>query len=266
MAVVIWEGRMRFTCGRFGGWVAALVLVFSSVVSPSHAYAQMIGSSNASRAELTSMLDSLQNVAIGVRDDDARHDLQNQITGVAYRLTEGDIWPGDVVDLSVAGETKWVGQFTVTTGRELELDDIDPLSVEGVLYSEAEESISLQLAQYLREPRVRVRVLKRIGILGSIGNPGFYNVEGTALMSDVIMLAGGPDQSANVDKIELRRMGHTLETGRPNVVWQSLSLDQLGVNSGDEVWVPAQRPSPIAWLMVSLGVVLSLLWLWTRVF
>ena len=257
---------MRSRCGRIGGCVAALVLVLLIVGSPSHARAQMVGPSNASRAELISMLESLQNVAIGEQDEDARHDLQNQITGLAYRLQEGDIWPGDVVDLSVAGETKWVGQFTVTTDRGIELDDIDPVSVDGVLYSEAEESISLQLAQYLREPRVRVRVLKRIGILGSIGQPGFYDVEGSSLVSDVIMLAGGPDQNANVSKIELRRLGHTIPTGRPNVVWQNLSLDQLGVNSGDEVYVPAQKPSPIAWFMGALGVVLSLLWLWTRVF
>jgi hypothetical protein len=243
-----------------------LVLAFSTVWNPSHLHAQMVGTSNASRAELTALLDSLQNVAINSGDEDDRRDLQNQISGLAYRLQQGDIWPGDVVDLSVGGEAKWVGQFTVTTGRQIELEDIAPLSMEGVLYSEAEESISLQLARYLREPRVRVTVLKRIGIIGAVGNPGFFDVSGSSLVSDVIMTAGGPAANANVDKIELRRMGHRLETGRPNVVWQSLSLDQLGVTSGDEVFVPIRKTPPIQWLMASLGVVLTLLWLWTRVF
>jgi hypothetical protein len=257
---------MRLGLRRTGAWIVTLVLAFSTVWNPLDLHAQMVGSSNASRAELTALLDSLQNVAINSGDEDDRRDLQNQISGLAYRLQQGDIWPGDIVDLSVSGEAKWVGMFTVTPNRELELDDIDPLSMEGVLYSEAEESVSLQLARYLREPRVRVQVLKRIGVLGAVGNPGFYEVPGSSLMSDVIMTAGGPDPRADVDKVELRRLGYRLETGRPNMVWQSLSLDQLGVRSGDEMFVPNQKTPFFTWLMGALGVGLSLLFLWTRIF
>lgn len=228
--------------------------------------AQMVGSRMATRAGLNTMLDSLQNVAIGVRGEDDRRDLQNRISGVAYRLQQGDIWPGDIIDLSVSGETKWVGQFSVTAGRELELEDIDPLSLDGVLYSEVEEAITLQLARYLREPRVRVELLKRIGVLGSVGSPGFYDVPGSILVSEVIMLAGGPASDAAVDRVEFRRLGTRIAQSRPKVVWQTLSLDQLGVNSGDEMFVPRQRTPPIQWFLGAMGVVLSLLFLYTRIF
>jgi protein involved in polysaccharide export with SLBB domain len=228
--------------------------------------AQMVGPRMASRADLNTMLDSLQTVAINERDEDGRRALQNQISGLAYRLQQGDIWPGDIIDLSVSGEAKWVGQFTVAPGRRLELEDVDPLSLEGVLYSEAEESITLQLARYLREPRVRVDVLKRIGVLGSVGSPGFYDVPGSSLVSDVIMLAGGPAGSANVDKVEFRRLGTRIAESRPRVVWQTLSLDQLGVNSGDEMYVPDRPTPPFQWVLGALGVGLSLLFLYTRIF
>lgn len=228
--------------------------------------AQMVGSRMASRADLNAMLDSLQNVAIGVRDEDDRRDLQNQISGLAYRLQQGDIWPGDIIDLSVSGETKWVGQFSVTLSRQIELEDIDPLSVDGILYSEAEEAITLLLARYLREPRARVEVLKRIGVLGSVGSPGFYDVPGSSLVSEVLMLAGGPATNADVDRVEFRRLGTRIAQGRPKVVWQTLSLDQLGVNSGDEMFVPPQKTPPFQWLIGALGVTLTLLFLYTRIF
>jgi protein involved in polysaccharide export with SLBB domain len=219
----------------------------------------------ASRSELNALLDSLQNVAINVRDGDERRDLQNRISGLAYRLQQGDIWPGDVIDLSVNAEPKWVGEFSVTPSRHLELDDIDPQPLDGVLYSEVEETITLHLARYLREPRVRVDVLKRIGVLGDVGSPGFYNVSGSNLVSDVIMLAGGPGGSANIDKAQFRRLGERVAEGRPRVAWQSLSLDQLGVISGDELYIPSQGPPWTAVIMGLLGVAVSLTFIFVRI-
>ena len=51
------------------------------------------------------------------------------VTRLLNRLQQGDIWPGDIIDLSVSGETKWVGQFSVSPNRQLELEDIDPVSM-----------------------------------------------------------------------------------------------------------------------------------------
>lgn len=253
--------------GRQGSGCRVMVLAFGLLLGGElELQAQMVGPRMASRAELNTLLDSLQNVAISERDEDARRDFQNRISALAYRLQQGDIWPGDIIDLSVSNEAKWVGQFTVTPGRQLELEDIDALSLDGVLYSEAEESITLQLARYLREPRVRVEVLKRVGVLGSVGSPGFYDVPGSSLVSDVIMLAGGPDPAADVNRVEFRRLGTRIAEGRPNVVWQTLSLDELGVNSGDEMWVPARRTPPFQWLLGAIGVTLTLLFLYTRIF
>jgi protein involved in polysaccharide export with SLBB domain len=187
------------------------------------------------------LLSDLQ-ASLGTLDDDAREDATASIAAISRRLREGDVWPGDIVDLRVLGEDRWTMNYTVTPMRTISLEAIDPIDVSGVLHSELEERIATSLGRYLREPRIEVDVLKRVGVLGNVGNPGFYTTQGNALVSDVIMLAGGPGANANVDKIEFRRLGEPLDIG-PQVVWQSMSLDELGIQSGDEVYVPQRGSS-----------------------
>jgi polysaccharide export outer membrane protein len=194
-----------------------------------------------SRAQIQATLDSLQQFAtVATVSDEARRNLQYQVTAVARRLDQGDVWPGDQVNLTVSGEDKWTGQFPVSANRTIELPDIEPVNVSNVLYSELEGRISEQIGRYIREPRVRVDVLKRVGVLGEVANPGFYNVSGATLVSELIMQAGGPNAQSDLDKVVFRRFGQTLESGRPRVVWESMGLDELGIIPGDEVFVPVK--------------------------
>lgn len=249
-----------------GGRGTGLIALVVATAWAAPAAAQMVGPRMASRAQLEATLDSLQRAAVATTDDDERAQLQNRIGGLAYRLEQGDVWPGDLIDLTVTGEDKWTAQFTVTPERQLELPDIDPVSVAGVLYAELEEKLASELGRYLREPRVRAQVLKRIGVLGQVGSPGFYNVRGSSLVSEVIMQAGGPTGAADVDDVEFRRFGDELETGRPRVAWQNLSLDQLGVRSGDELYVPGQSGGVGRILLGAMSTALTLTFLFIRVF
>ncbi len=245
---------------------ALIALAMAGVTARDVGAQMMVGPRLGSRAQLTAMLDSLQAAAAGVRNGERSREIQNQIAGLGYRLREGDIWPGDVVDLVVTNEAKWTKQFTVSPNRKLELDDIDPLDLDGVLYSELEGAITLQLARYLREPRVRATVLKRIGILGEVASPGFYIVTGSSLVSELVMTAGGPRGNADLDDVEFRRLGNKIEVGRPRVAWQSLSIDQLGIHSGDEMFVPSKPSSLGRILAAALGIAVSISFIAIRLF
>ena len=231
--------------------IAALVGVLAAPL-----VGQGQGPRQANRAELTAMLDSLEH-ALPQIDDDNRILAEMSVVALQRRLDEGDVWPGDVVTLRVAGEDRWTADFTVTPTRSIELESIEAVSLANVLHSELEESITLQLAKYLRDPLVQVEVLKRIGILGAVGNPGFFTVTGSILVSEAVMLAGGPGDNSNVDRIEFRRLGQPLPVGT-RVVWESMSLDDLGVRSGDEMFVPTNPRSLGAFLLAALGLVATI--------
>ena len=226
---------------------------------------QLRGSRMATRAQLTALVDSLQQRVPSVEDDDDRRFMEEQIAWIGQRLREGDVRPGDVVRLRVTGQERWSSDFTVNPTGHIELPDVDDLDMTGTLYSEVEEAISRQLGRYLREPRIDAEVLKRVGILGAVENPGFYTVEGDMLVSDVIMTAGGPNEQAKVDDVAFRRQGSDLN--HPDqLVWQNLSLDQLGIQSGDEVYVPQQGRSFPAIMLGVIGSAASLTWLMIRIF
>lgn len=247
---------MRRQSSRRPGVLVALVGALTIIgTNGASAQGEMVGLRMASRAELEATLDSLQRVAtVSTVSDEGRMTLQHQISNLARRLEQGDVWPGDQVVLTVSGEDRWSGTFTVSPDRTIELPAIDPVDVSGVLYSELEEKIARQIGRYVREPRIRVDVLKRIGVLGEVGSPGFHNVPGSMLVSELIMRAGGPTARADLNKVVFRRFGHPIESGRPRVVWESLTLDQLGLISGDEVFVP-QKSSFV--LVRVLGFVLG---------
>lgn len=226
---------------------------------------QSRGSRMATRAQLTALMDSLQQRLPTVERDEDRRFMQAQIEFIGQRLRQGDVSPGDVIRLRVSGEDRWTGDFTVNPNGRIELPDVDDLDLTGTLYSEVEESLARQLGRYLREPRIDADVLKRIGVLGAVGQPGFYTVEGDMLVADVIMTAGGPNDQAKVDDVEFRRQGSDLN--HPDqIVWQNLSLDQLGIQSGDEVYVPAQGRSFPAIMLGVIGSAASLTWLLIRIF
>lgn len=246
----------------------AVILGFAAV-SPAMGQTLMAadhGPRMATREALTAMADSFQNVAMTFNDgsNDQTH-ANLSVQAIARRLREGDVWPGDVVQLSVVGEERWTNAHTVTPNRTLALEAIDPIDVSGALHSELEEKISLQLGRYLRDPRIQVDVLKRIGITGQVARPGFYTVPGNSLVSDALMLAGGPGSGSNINTIQFRRMGARIDVPT-HVVWQSMSLDDLGVQSGDEMFIPQSGSSLGRFLIAALGVAVTITLIAIRIF
>lgn len=255
---------MRRSWGTRQARAAAVVAACFGVFAPA-VDAQMVGPRLSTRAQLEAMLDSLQQVSTMNMSEEGRRRLQLEVSGLALRLQNGDVAAGDQVRLSVSGVDKWSGQFAVTGERRLELPDIDAIDLSGLLYAEVEEAIAQELSRYVREPRIRVEVLKRIGVTGAVGSPGFYAVSGSVLVSDVLMTAGGPASNANLDKVTFRRQGVPISLDRPGALWESLTLDQLGLVSGDEVVVP-QKSGVSFWVVFSaiLGLATTITLLITR--
>ncbi len=164
---------------------------------------------------------------------------------VRARLEQGDIRVGDQIALVVEGEDSLSNNFTVRPGEILSLPRIGDIPVGGVLRSELEAHLTEQLARYSRDPVVRAHSLVRVTIAGSVAQPGFYAVQPDRLLSDAIMQAGGPALSANLNGIRIERAGREIWSGAylQQAIADGRTFDQLSLQAGDQIIVPAQRPA-----------------------
>lgn len=243
------------------GRTAAAIATFMMFAGP--AAAQVSGwdgsGLHTTRAELEQLLARYE--AAGSSSSEA--------LAIRQRLAEGDLRVGDRVLLLVEGHPQLSDTFNVVAGRKLVLPDVGDIQLEGVLRSELTDHLTTEIGRFVRNPTVRARSLIRLEILGAVGRPGYYAIPSDVLVSDALMIAGGPAGNANVERIRIQRGRDVLWQGDRlrNAVIEGRTLDQLSVRAGDGIFVPQQRP-PLTTFRNVLGVVsgvASLVWLMRRI-
>jgi hypothetical protein len=248
--------------------LAAALLFLSGSVS----WAQQATTANsfATRPELEAQVKELKQ-QLGQLDPDKNEDeiktLQYELSVAESRLADGDFQPSDALQLDVQGMPQFTGTFNLDRNRDLILPTVDPISMRGVLYSEAEEAVTDGLKVYLRDPQVRVTVTKRIAIVGGISSPGFYDIPPQSTVSQAIMLAGGPAGNAKLNQAEFRRLGDAYTDPYGNIAFTNVSLVELGVRSGDELYVPPGGSGLTTTKIIGgIATAAGLVFLFTRIF
>ena len=211
------------------------------VLLPAGVRGQQAIAYDATREQLRQQLDSLRSEIPGDRGGEAGRatELLRQAQRIKGRLEDGDVRPGDVIRMTVQGDSVLSGTYRVTEGHRVEVPTVGSVNVGGLLYSEVRTELREALESVMRTPRVQVQPLIRIGVLGSVNEPGFYDLSPSATVSDALMAAGGPTQTAQVQKTRLRKpeSGEDDEDTRVRSL-TGRSLADLGVARGDEVFVP----------------------------
>ncbi|HWA17139.1 MAG TPA: polysaccharide biosynthesis/export family protein [Gemmatimonadales bacterium] len=175
---------------------------------------------------------------------------------IEARLRDGDFKNGDRLLVRLRGDSAIADTFAIRTDRTLTLPDMPPLDMKGVLRSEAKERIQTHIAQFIRNPQVDVEPLLRLGLLGSVQRPGYYNVRADVPVSEVVMVAGGMGGDADFKKMTVQR-GKQEIYDREHVrqaMADGMSLDQLGIQNGDEIAVGARSTGFVGALPVITGI------------
>jgi len=95
-----------------------------------------------------------------------------------------------------------------------------------------EDSLNIRAARVMCSPLIRVT------LLGAVNRPGSYLIEPRESLWGLIDKAGGPGNNVNLKKIYVERGGETVIKGLREAFEQAHSLEQLGVRSGDQIYVP----------------------------
>ena len=195
---------------------------------------------------------TLSPTAAGVGAVTTRADLQAlvasggpQAEDARQRLANGDFHVGDRIALFVQGEPALTDTVAVREGLVLHLTNIPDISLHGVLRSELRTYLTTELGRYLRSPVIRAVPLVRVAVLGPVGRPGFYSAPADELLTDLMMQAGGPTGSADINKTIVRRATVTVKPKEQVqlAMKRGETLDQLDVRPGDEIVVGEKPPS-----------------------
>ncbi len=191
-------------------------------------------------------------------------------SSIRSRLQDGDFRVGDRLVLSVRGEAALTDTFTVRDGLVLKLPTVPDVSLKGVLRSEVQERVAQRVSEYYRDREVRVTTLVRIGVLGLVTRPGYYQLAIDSPVSDALMAAGGPTAMAAPDRAVVRHGGLTLwnEDQLREMLAAGATLAQLGIHSGDDILVQERGKrdwSTLAQVSAAVsGLVVSILYIVRR--
>lgn len=241
--------------GKQDWWRSAVALLSMVLVASSIAYAQTIG-----LARVTQSFETRSELEVQAQSA-ASEGRTTEATLIRYRLERGDFQDGDRIMVTVRGPAGFSDTLTVRSGKALELRQLPPLPLDGVLRSELAARLTAHLSQYLRDPVVTVRPLLRVGILGAVAHPGYYYASADLPLSDVLMTAGGPATDADVSKLVVRR-GNAIIIDERNsraALSAGRSMDNLHMQAGDEIQVAQQRQFNWPIILSSLTAVLGLL-------
>lgn len=224
---------MRFVLA-FLMWVSASTLL--------HAQAT-ISEPRASRTTLAARASQLESQIPAEKSEKNKARLSAELTEIKSRLADGDFKVGDLFVITLQWETLTSDTASVREGLLVSVKTLPDFSVKGVLRSELTEQLNAHVSRFLKNATVRTNVLMRISIVGAAMRPGFYNTSQDRPISELLMLAGGPAAQAKLDELEIRRAGKTILARKDSkrALLDGRTLEQLGIQSGDEVVIPVTR-------------------------
>jgi hypothetical protein len=237
-------------------WRLILIAAFfaaAGAVSPGVASAQSAPEWNPrglkmQRADLESLHEQFQRVAgstaySGRIRERARADADL----IRDRLERGDFRVGDRVVMRVEGEPNIPDSLPVEPGPAITLPVYGTIPLQGILRSELETHLTRELGRFINNPVVRAESLMRVSVQGDVGRPGFYTLPADMLLGEVLMEAGGPGRSADLEGIRIERLGERIWAGEElrAVLADGRTLDQLNLRAGDEIVVPERARSGV---------------------
>lgn len=176
----------------------------------------------------------------------------------------GEFQVGDRIALSVIGEPTLSDTFPVRAGRILTLPNLRDIPLAGIQRSAVQPYLARQIGAYVKNAEVRAIPLVRVGVLGEVGRPGYYFVPAEALLSDVVMVAGGPTGTADLNRTVVKRGNRDVRGSKEvsRALTSGQTIAQLGVTGGDQVVVGAKRGNALARVVAYAGTAASLAYLY----
>jgi polysaccharide export outer membrane protein len=165
---------------------------------------------------------------------------------VAVAAEDGDykIGPEDVLDISVWKNQELSRTVPVRPDGKVSLPLVNDIQAAGLTPSRLRQELTRRLSEYVPSPEVAVIVREvhsaKVSVIGSVRNPGRYEMRSPATVLELIALAQGFTDFASRDRIVVLRQSGT--PARINFNYRKITdgteQDNFLVQPGDIIVVP----------------------------
>jgi polysaccharide export outer membrane protein len=185
---------------------------------------------------------------------------QAQPPSATKPLVVSSLAAGDMIVVKIWREPDLSDTVQVDNDGVAVFPKLGPVEVSGLRPDSLERLLVSRYSHSLQNPSIRVTVLRRITIWGSVARPGTYPVDLTMGITDALALAGGATSEGKSNKVELRRGSKQQVI---DLSGETRYLDELSLQSGDQLVVPqkswvSRNPGII---VGAVGAVTSLAWI-----
>ena len=119
------------------------------------------------------------------------------------------IIPGDMISVVVAGEPAFSRTVVADSAGTVALGKAVSVEVAGLSLTDAAAKVASALGEYVKSAQVTVTILSAVprtaGISGQVAKPQTYAVMSQTTLSDLIQMAGGPTEGADLARIVITR-------------------------------------------------------------
>ncbi len=138
------------------------------------------------------------------------------ITGFYISLHAAIIKTGDVLDITVLGQPEFSGRYTVSQSGTIEYPLLADETIVNISTSELMNELTFRLAKHIENPLVLISPVEKpnitVTVLGQVAKPGPVETYLGATIQEVIQLAGGPLEKADIDSVKVIHKGGNDQT------------------------------------------------------
>jgi protein involved in polysaccharide export with SLBB domain len=153
----------------------------------------------------------------------------------------GVLRPGDLLDVIVYRDKELTSKYLIDARGTVQIPGLGVIQAAGLDPSQVKERLEAALrAQGFTNPQISVQPQIRLSVLGEIRTPGLYPVEpGTSLLQ-LVTLAGGPSERADLRRVNVVRDGREFEVDLEAGLSGS-AAGRITLISNDLVVIPKKR-------------------------
>lgn len=161
------------------------------------------------------------------------------------------IRPGDILKVRVWPAPELGGEFLVEETGLVYLPSLGAVRAGGIPLRDLRHELRQRYGEVMKMPVVTVTPLFRVYVLGSVAQPGLYEVDPTVTLVDVIYLAGGLAPETELETVKVIRKEQTVVVDMKRALESAEDMTLMHLQSGDKILV-VRKGRPLMGRILSL--------------